>query len=424
MLRISRKDMADKFIWLLTVLLYASFLIFYSYTWGKYVLLATAIFIALIHAFRNHGKLRLYLEPFQWFVLLLSVYCLFSALWAWVPSEALEKSLTLFEVLICFSVVYMHYRQVGDITPLLSAMKWGGYVVAVYTIFFYGGYAAITEAAAEASTRLENDFANVNAIGMAAAYACILQVYESVSNRKLSWPMLMMIPCLLVIAATQSRKAIGLLVLGLYLISLFRNIGKHHPARLILNTILTAVILFGVLYFLSTTGLFGGVFDRLQSMLSGFTGIGEADGSTLIRIQMRRIGWEQFLKTPLFGIGIGSSGQLLYNNIGRNTYLHNNYIELLACGGIIGFLIYYSMYIYLFVGLIRKRKEDRQCVDICLILMILFLIMDFGAVSYSSKTQYYYFMILFIEAAVLNKSEGGRRRHGKQAPSRTPLSDG
>ena len=65
----------------------------------------------------------------------------------------------------------------------------------------------------------------------------------------------------------------------------------------------------------------------------------------------------------LYYIGIGMNNSWVYK---YGMYLHNNYIELLADGGIIGFICYYIMYIHV-LFLLTKNKDkynDEYCMCI------------------------------------------------------------
>ena len=82
MLRISRKDLADKLIWLLTVFMLACFYLFRTYTWGRYVQASVSVLVALIQAARNRWRLHWRPNAFTGFVLLFAAYCLTTSLWA------------------------------------------------------------------------------------------------------------------------------------------------------------------------------------------------------------------------------------------------------------------------------------------------------------------------------------------------------
>ena len=69
---------------------------------------------------------------------------------------------------------------------------------------------------------------------------------------------------------------------------------------------------------------------------------------------------------------------------------------MLADGGIIGFLFYYWLYISLAINYIKCRDLENSEYVICLVLLIIFLLMDMFMVSYLSKTTYFQVMILYI----------------------------
>ena len=102
-------------------------------------------------------------------------------------------------------------------------------------------------------------------------------------------------------------------------------------------------------------------------------------------------------------IGIANANIYTLANYNNDHYLHNNYIELLACGGLTGFIIYYSVWLYVFVTFLKYRKYRDMVYDICLVLLIIHLVMDYGSVSYYSKETYFYLLIFWMEADVLKR---------------------
>ena len=153
------------------------------------------------------------------------------------------------------------------------------------------------------------------------------------------------------------------------------------------------------------------IMKRLKEILEMLAGTGtRADNSAWLRFAYINLGIDLFKKNPLLGIGIGNANiytQLYYHH---NHYLHNNYIELLACGGIVGFVIYYSMHLYLLINYFKYRKYRDRDYDICLILLLLNLIVDCGVVSYYDKVNYLFLFLLWQKIKSMQQQHKASKR--------------
>ena len=191
----------------------------------------------------------------------------------------------------------------------------------------------------------------------------------------------------------QTEKAIGY--------PYFRDyIARVRPGKNLTNQLIRLVLLvmvaLGAVTLVYSLPIFDGIRERMDSLLAGIFGGGQADGSTLLRMRMIELGWDWFLKHPISGIGIGNGHILAARYLGKDTYLHNNFVELLCGGGIFGFLAYYSMYIYLFRNLLKYRDADRRQFEICFVWLLLMLFLDYGMVSYITKIQWFYLLVHFL----------------------------
>lgn len=401
------KRLDEKLIWLLTTFLFASFIIFDTSSWISLILFATTVAILLLDAMQGRGVIRPTLGSFHVFVLCFSLFCFASSLWATNSNAAIGKGTTILEILICMSVIYMHYAKHQTILSLLEVIRWSGYAVVLYALYFYGWntirYIAST------GGRLDNSFANINSIGMAAAYSVVITVYRVLFvNKRITWSDYLSIPAILFVGLSGSRKTLVLAGLGVVLLTLKRFASKNIVKTVIRWSILGLLIsmLFG---FLMTLPIFSAVSARMEGLIAAVTGKGQVDHSTWLRQQYIAAGIAQFWKTPLFGIGISNTYILTLAAAGRSTYLHNNYVELLAAGGIVGFCCYYSMYFFLLRTFLRHRRNADSCLIVCTVLILLFLIMDYGVVSYYSKSTYFYLSMLFLEAR--NLKMGMEKEH-------------
>ena len=390
------KRLDEKLIWLLTTFLFASFVIFDTSSWISLILLATTAAILLLDVMQGRGRIRSALGAFHVFVLCFSLFCFASSLWATNSSAAIGKGTTILEILICMSVIYMHYAKYSTVLPLLEVVRWAGYAVVLYALYFYGW--DTIRFLASSGGRLDNSFTNINSIGMTAAYAIVITAYRIFFvNNRITWSDYLSIPAIIFVGLSGSRKTLVLAGLGFVLLAAKRFVSKNIVKTILRWAVLGLLIavLFGCLM---TLPIFSAVSARMEGLFAAVTGKGQVDSSTWLRQQYIAAGIAQFWKTPLFGIGISNTYILTAAAVGRSTYLHNNYVELLAAGGIVGFCCYYSMYFFLLRTFFRRRRHADSCLIVCAVLILLFLIMDYGVVSYYSKSTYFYLCMLFLEA--------------------------
>lgn len=374
---------------LLSVLLYISFITLSNDVNGVFYMLILIVLIYLIH-FKSYGfPVRIKLGVFHKYMLGVSLFCLFSSLWARNSNYAIEKGMTVFELLIAFSLLYEAYSKVA-IKRLFLILMWSGFVLSVYTILFVG-LDTLQETIKEA-TRMENTFANINVIGMCCSTSVLISFYFLQKRRNII-DILMCIPCLIVISASGSRKAFVMLVIGILYIMLFKpyDQSKKKGFSKYVALLFSFVVLLIIITEVGKSGFFGGTLERMDGLVASLTGKGEEDSSSMIRSYYRLIGFRQFFETPFLGIGMGNARLLAYEYTGYDCYLHCNYAEVAANGGVVGLLLVYWIYVKLIRSELRVLRTDPYAVMI-LLFIILNLILDYGNVSYYSKDTYFMLM--------------------------------
>lgn len=391
-----------KTIWLLTVFMFVSFFVFRTYSWGKYLLAFLAVMIAFLHTSHTHWRIRWKTQSFIICTLLFALYCLATAAWAYEADQAIADFRTILDITICFAFILPFYEN-EDTDVLLSVIKWGGIVVALYTIVYYRGLSNILVAAQRESARIGNTFEGSNALGFLMAITIIIQTYE-VMFEGFSWKHASVFLPILIFAAVQSRTAIGLLGAGLLAVFALRNLEGKDNLLVSIQTILSIVVIYGLVRAFLMLPSFAAINRRMDGIIALISRSNDVDGSAQMRFRLIQAGWEQFLRTPIGGIGMGSSGNISLAAVGRYYYLHCNYIELLASGGILGFVIYYARYAYCLYWLIKLRRFDTKHSAICIALIFALLASDIGTVTYYCKEDYFYIMLFFIQAKKLRTS--------------------
>ena len=382
----------DNIIWFLTVVLFASFSIWGSNIYISYILFGITLCIFGVTVIKQRGKIVLEFDSFHQHVLAISIFCIISAVWAWNSSNAISKGVTIFEILVCFSMLYMYYRNDTNVSRLLNAVKWSGYVVTIYAFMKYG-FTTISDVI-NTGSRLENGFNNINSIALVASISLVIAVFQIVyGNRNISH--LLCLPCVLFIAVSGTRKAIIFVVVSLTYI-LIQRFGSKNVVLNILKIIVVIGLLFSSLLLLSKLEIFQGVTHRMAGIISLITGNGVVESSAEKRFLYSKAAFDQFLNNPILGIGIDNCRYIIGSNFGFETYAHNNYAELLCDGGIVGFVIYYSMHVTCLKKLRKYKKCDPLNV-ICIALILSILFNDIADVGYYAKMTYAYFMIFFLQ---------------------------
>jgi len=402
--RIQRKNFSEicqSIIHILVGVLICSFTILSSYGWGEYVMIACLFLILLLDVVQQGMVYRFTISRYVCFMGLFLGYVGFSAIIAINPSETITNAITLAEmILMIFTLEQFYMRQENGVQKLLTILKWTSYIIVIYSILFYGIDTLMYMAAV--GKRMDNRYANVNIIGMLAAVCVVIQVDEMLREKRFKLASVFCVPAIFLLAVTQSRKALLILVIGVVLVSFMHN-QSGNWLKTLLKFVATAIILLLLLQFLVSLDIFSGILERFNDMVLGVLGLTEGDASTSVRSKMVEVGIDQFFRTPLVGVGIGNAHLVAAREIGVDAYLHNNFIELLCGGGLIGFGLYYLMYVSLFVSFFKYRKSKNSTYIVCFTLTFLMLVMDYGRVTYYDKMNYVYLLIFFLETAALKR---------------------
>lgn len=200
--------------------------------------------------------------------------------------------------------------------------------------------------------------------------------------------------CVLFMLLSASRKAVILLPIFLTIYLLLRS---NDPIKFIRNLFFVFIAFFAVWSaFRFIPYLYESVGYRIESMINGLLGEGDSDSSTTTRLSLIEFGMEYFWKRPWWGYGMDNFRSLtaVYRSWGTAYYAHNNYVELLVDCGVVGTVIYYSLYLkMLIMGLKQfKYKHPLKMAVVCL--LIGFLVTEYGMVTYSSAV-YQLLLLLF-----------------------------
>ena len=317
-------------------------------------------------------------------------YSFLSNFWAINAQLAIDRAKTLFVLSIFLLITYNFFLNIKNAEEiLLKIIMYAGIFFSIYVIMYYGiaeyFYKLIN------GERIGAEINNVNAIGLQTSISVIIAIFYGLYKDKKYYFLLSIIP-LIVSLGTGSRKVIVLIAVGVLLLFLLKREEKINIVHISKKIILFFIVCF-LFVCIAKMPIFSTVFERFQMSINSITGDGKVDHSTRLREKFIKIGIKQFCETPILGIGIGNSGYITEPLTGYFTYLHNNYVELLATTGVIGFSLYYSVYVYIIIKSIKLLKSKNMYINIALIITILDAILEYGMVSYYSKATYIYILL-------------------------------
>lgn len=378
------------FIILITFIMF-NFVPLIGYEVVIFATLTILTFFAMIIEFR--GRILVRWTVYHSYLLLFVFFIYLSSRWALRPEYTVGRGNTMLITSLVMVVISVYFIDIVSVDPLLKIAMWGGYVVSIIGIIYYGPKNIILFINEGVRLTITESFININDLGMCATYAIIINIYY-IFNKQNGWYTIFSIPALLITFASGSRKAFVILVVGVIALSILKNYKTKNIAKRTIKIIASIISLLLILLFISKLSVFEPLMERMQFVVNGILTGQNSDYSTLTRLNLITIGQQIFQQHPVLGIGINNSQFIVEGIYHReNYYLHNNYIELLADGGIVGFVIYYWIFLYLFISLIKNRDFADLEFDICLLLLIIHLLMDIGSVSFLNRTTYFYLLI-------------------------------
>ena len=156
--------------------------------------------------------------------------------------------------------------------------------------------------------------------------------------------------------------------------------------------------------------LYALVGNRLEGMLSLFTGGPNVDASTLERLYFMQTAWMLFKKHFLIGIGLNNFSAYL-SSIGyaNAVYSHSGFLELLATQGLLGFLLYYSLYIKTLKYYIGCKFGNDPLSAVLVTVTLRVFLFDIATISLYTYNSYITLLIAFCMTKCLEREKVCKR---------------
>ena len=321
--------------------------------------------------------------------LLFTAYMIVSYFWAANKTLHYNQLITQLQLILLLIFTYFVMRDGATIKDYLKAIYVSGFCMIAYALYKYGGLVAYIDAMELG--RMGGEIANENVFGMLFGSAAICAAYYMLVEKK---PLHLLCVALFAFFALSSgsKKATLMVVAGIFCISAI-----HFGIKKLYKTVLTGALILVIAWVVLQLPVFAVIRYRLESY---FTGAGNTT-SDEIRSHMIAFGVEKIWQRPLHGYGL-SNFQAFYT---IKTYSHNNYIEVLFSGGLVGFVLYYGMYLVpacmVFLGKHRKYVWENRIYLMLLMWVAIDLVFGFGMVQLYEKSAHLFIGVLLATADTL-----------------------
>lgn len=353
---------------------------------------ASMVFMLLVVVPRRHIVIS---RPMA-YLLLFDAYCIASILWAREPWRAQTMALRTLPLLTIFAIILYNYIDEIDGKDLLvRAIYVAGIGLAIYTIYMQGGLGGYLQQL-NAGVRVGDNVNNVNVIGLGTGISVIIAFYYSIFYKKV-YHLVLLALCGFVALGTGSNKALVIMMLGCFLVLVFYTYVTGSIFTLLKTVVILVVVAMAVIALLQLP-MFETINQRFNGMINAYLGVGRVDNSAKIRDYLVQVGLQQFTQTPLFGIGINNGATVALQAVGNDYYLHNNYVELLVDCGVIGTFLFYGASVSSLIRVIRDLKSGGSICALVAIVIVAWLIIQYGYVCYYSKPAYLYIVLAAVAA--------------------------
>ncbi len=291
------------------------------------------------------------LTPYVSWVMLFAIFGLLSYFWAIDRGAVVNYGINLIIVIFASYVIYLNIKVIEDLYEVMKAYLAAILVNAVYLL------ATVDFSVLEEAERLGADNAgdgwNANSIGMAMALGIGILVFFA-NKKRLPLTLAGIAAMIIPFIYTGSRKAWAFLTIILIVLVFVWN-----PGKIVRNLILSVCAVVLVLYLvMEIPMLYNIVGYRFEGLFIGMSNsevsMEDIEHSAWLRQKYSELGFDWFKENPIIGYGLNCYRALLRKSVfGRDTYSHNNYVELLVGVGIVGTVIFYAIYLFIIVNAVK-----------------------------------------------------------------------
>lgn len=315
--------------------------------------------------------------------LLYILFSVFSVFWSVKIGGAYIRLLNMSQVFLVGIFISVYCEREENIQKLLNYYLCGTVLISVYCfiqdVSSFSSWSRLGRKAFESAGQNQIYYSCI------LIYSIIIVIYRVLQSRTHKMLYIGLLGFLYLCGLlTAVRKCLVIPIVFTFFYIAFRY--KKHLSKLLGYTLIAFVFCLIGIYVMSK--YVPSMYTRVLSFISDYSSGAEASAfgnSYSSRKWLREQAWTVFLKHPVAGVGIGQF-RFYAGAGGLSLYAHNNFLEILANTGIIGFCIYYCNLFGMLRGAIYMAKDE--CEEIVengafvAAFLLAILVMEYGQVDY------------------------------------------
>jgi len=392
-----------KFISTLAVILYSISLVVYvnntSKTYIENYFAYIVLFIFIVQFIFIYKKFYLHKIYVTFF---LFIFLSLIGLFFYPNAESFDLLKSIFQIFV-FSIIIYNILIYNNSSLSLEIGLVFGLLYSVYIGYFVGRDYFAGAMVQRYAGSLENP--NHYAFMLTVAILFLIRRFLSFKELKINYKIINWILVSLILVFSYevvfyalSRQ--GILIVLLLLTFLFYQTFKD--SRLVgrmFITIISIIFIYLTFNLVINNPL---LYNRLGSLFTFFGGKGEfaVDNSLYYRFRYMVDAYSLWLDKPIFGHGLHQ-----FKYVNQSGVSHNNFLEILVNNGVVGFISYYSIYIYIFLSYFEIKKYNKIDGNWLITVLLMLFIADMTVLTYIEKPNWLIFSTVLFVINVYKKDD-------------------
>ncbi len=340
-----------------------------------------------------------------WYALF-TAYSASSGLWSsYINADMASYFLRMVVIIAMITSVSIYVDKPEDLERIIKL-----YIFSMFAIVMIEFATVPVDEWAEGSMGSHFSGSNSNGVAFLVFCAELMAFYEFYSRGKKSY-ILFVVVFLFFVILSSSRKAMFASVAGPILFVLLSTYKKNYFFNIVAVLTVSALVVF---FIMTDENAYNAIGRRFASMFTFWfeNRDHQVDNSLYMRSYYIELAKRMFAESPLFGKGMGNFAKIIDNvYMLDGVYSHNNFWQILSELGLIGFLIYYSMYFVIIIRLAKGAFINKSRMNMLfLTFMVLLMVLETGLVTYNSKMPHVVIAIAYA-ATYVGEMDGRQYRY-------------